>query len=69
MALLDAASKKLTWVTDTQWDAQAGDFAPKGGKFTFVINEDGRSDAYLADRDSGKPEKLAFPGGSEKRAR
>jgi len=63
VALLDAASKKLTWVTDTQWDAQAGDFAPKGGKFTFVINEDGRSDAYLADRDSGKPEKLAFPPG------
>ena len=63
VALLDVASKKLTWVTETQWAAQAGSFAPRGGKFTFVINEDGRTDAYLADRDSGKPEKLAFPPG------
>lgn len=64
IALLDVASKKLIWVTDTQWDAQAGNFAPSGGKFTFVINEDGRSDAYLGDRDNaGKPEKIAFPPG------
>jgi dipeptidyl aminopeptidase/acylaminoacyl peptidase len=63
VALLDVASKKLTWVTETQWDAHAGSFAPKGGKFTFVINEDGRADAYLADRDSGQREKLAFPPG------
>jgi dipeptidyl aminopeptidase/acylaminoacyl peptidase len=66
VALLDVASKKLTWVTETQWDAQAGSFATRGGKFTFVMNEDGRTDAYLADRDSGKPEKpekLAFPPG------
>jgi len=63
VALLDVASKKLTWVTDTRWDASAGSFAPQGGKFTFVINQDGRTDAYLADRDSGQPEKIAFPQG------
>ena len=63
VALLDIASQKLTWVSDTKWDASAGNFAPQGGKFTFVINEDGRTDAYLADRDSGGPEKIAFPTG------
>ncbi|MBZ5563444.1 MAG: S9 family peptidase [Acidobacteriia bacterium] len=63
VALLDVATKKLTWVTDTKWDASAGNFAPQGGKFTFVINEDGRTDAYLANRDSGQPEKIAFPAG------
>jgi dipeptidyl aminopeptidase/acylaminoacyl peptidase len=63
VALLDVTSKKLTWVTDTQWDADAGTFAPSGGKFTFEINEDGRTDAYLADRDSKQQEKIAFPPG------
>jgi Tol biopolymer transport system component len=63
VALLDVATKKLNWVTNTQWDAHAGGFASNGTKFTFVINEDGRTDAYLADRDSGHPEKIAFPPG------
>jgi len=37
VALLDVARQKLTWVTDTKWDASAGSFAPQAGKFTFVI--------------------------------
>ena len=63
VAMLDVASKKLTWVTDTRWDASAGSFAPQGGKYTFIINEDGRTDAYLADRDGGQPDKISFPAG------
>ena len=63
VAMLDVASKKLTWVTDTHWDASAGDFAPQGGKYTFIINEDGRTDAYGADRDGGQREKISFPAG------
>ena len=63
VALLDVASKKLTWVTDTKWDASSGHFAPQGDKFTFLINEDGRTDAYLADRSSGHPEKIVVPAG------
>ncbi len=63
VALLDIASKKLKWVTDTKWDAISGNFAPQGGKYTFIVNEDGRTDAYLADRDGGQPEKVSFPVG------
>lgn len=63
VALMDIASKKLTWVTDTQWDAHPGWFAPRGGKFTYMIGEDGRTDIYLADRDSGQQEKVSFPPG------
>ena len=63
VAMLNVASKKLTWVTDTHWDASAGDFAPQGGKYTFIINEDGRTDAYVADRDGGQREKISFPAG------
>ncbi len=63
VALMDIASKRLTWVTHTQWDAHPGWFAPQGGQFTFMIGEDGRTDVYLANRDSGQQEKVAFPPG------
>jgi dipeptidyl aminopeptidase/acylaminoacyl peptidase len=63
VALLDVASRKLRWVTDTRWDASSGNFAPQGGRYTFTINEDGRTDAYLADRDGGQREKISFPAG------
>ncbi|HYA25937.1 MAG TPA: S9 family peptidase [Terriglobales bacterium] len=49
VALLDAASKKITWATDTQWEASSGDISPDGKWFTYVINADGQTEAYLAD--------------------
>ena len=63
VALLDAATRKLTWVTDTQWDAVAGDFAPHGGRFTYRVNEDGRTKAYVAERGASRSEPLNFPEG------
>ncbi len=63
VALLDIASTKLTWATDTGWEAAAGDFAPDGRSFTYVINTDGRTDAYIADRATMRSRKLAFPAG------
>jgi dipeptidyl aminopeptidase/acylaminoacyl peptidase len=58
VALLDVATKKLTWVTDIKWEAQAGDFSPDGKAFTYTINEDGRTDVYLADSSTLKGAKL-----------
>jgi dipeptidyl aminopeptidase/acylaminoacyl peptidase len=63
VALLDIATRNLTWVTDTQWDARAGDFAPEGGRFTYLINEDGRTRTYIAERGSSRSEPLDFPEG------
>ena len=63
VALLDVASKKLTWVTDTQWKGESGSFAPHGGEFTYLINADGRTQAWLGNRDTGKKEKINFPPG------
>lgn len=63
VALLDTATKKLTWVTDTEWDASAGNFSPDGKSFTYLINEDGRIDLYLADTATGHGAKLDFPPG------
>lgn len=63
VALLDLDSKKLTWATDTKWEAWSGDFSPDGKMLAYVINQDGRTDAYLADRVSGTSEKISVPDG------
>jgi len=63
VALFDLAAKKFKWITDTQWQAQADSFSPDGSRFTFEINEDGRTDAYLADTATGHSQKLNFAPG------
>ena len=63
VALLDIASKKLQWVTETKWDASSRNFGLQGGQYTYSINEDGRTDAYLARRGGGQPWKISFPPG------
>src|SRR5262249_22185652 len=63
VALLDVATKKVVWVTNTQWEAEAGVFSPDGSRFSYSINEDGRRNVYVADRQSLKSQKLAMPEG------
>lgn len=63
VALLDVATKKITWVTDTKWEAGSGNFSPDGRRFTYELNADGRLDAYLADTASRAGQKLNLPSG------
>jgi dipeptidyl aminopeptidase/acylaminoacyl peptidase len=63
VAILDVNSRQLRWVTDVQWEASAGDFSPDGKSFTYTINRDGRTDAYLADRATGRAAKIAMAEG------
>ena len=49
VGLLDLPSKKWTWVTDTQWEASAGGFAPDGKSFTYVLDADGRTSVNFVD--------------------
>jgi dipeptidyl aminopeptidase/acylaminoacyl peptidase len=63
VVLLDIASRKLSPVTNTHWDGDAGNFAPSGSRFTYLINQDGRTEIYLADRNSPQGEKVPFPEG------
>ncbi|MGH9748034.1 MAG: S9 family peptidase [Candidatus Acidiferrales bacterium] len=63
VALVDVATEQLTWVTDTQWEANAGDFSPDGKQFTYVINADGRSNTYLADTATRAGSKINIPAG------
>lgn len=62
-ALLDIASKKITWVTDLKWEATSGDFSPDGKWLTYSVNEDGRADAYVARSNGMDARKLAMPPG------
>ena len=63
VALLDIATHKLRWATDTQWEASANDFSPDGSSFTYTLNADGLVDAYLVDSATLKAKKIPTGGG------
>jgi dipeptidyl aminopeptidase/acylaminoacyl peptidase len=63
VALLDVASKALSWVTDVKWQASSEDFSPDGKWISYTINEDGRQEVYLAPAGGGAPRQLAVPSG------
>ena len=58
VALLDIASKKLTWITDTGWEASSGFFSPDGKLFTYELNKDGINDVFLCETSSKKCNRL-----------
>ena len=63
IALLEIATRKLTWVTNTGWEATSPYFSPDGHHFTYELNQDGRNDVYLCDRASVKCDRLNMPEG------
>ena len=63
VGLLDLNTRKLTWVTNTQWEAQGGSFSVDGRQFTYSINQDGRTDVYLQSVGEPQAQKLPFPAG------
>ncbi|MDQ2843563.1 MAG: S9 family peptidase [Acidobacteriota bacterium] len=63
VALLDTSDKKITPVTDTEWEADPGSFAPAGDTFSYTLNQDGRTKIYLSQRGSNSPEQIEFPEG------
>ena len=63
VALLDIASRKVTWVTDVKWEAYATNFSPDGKTYAYVVNEDGRTDAYLVNRSTNRTQKIDLPRG------
>ncbi len=63
IALLDVATRKMTWVTDLEWEASSGNFSPDGKRFTYTVNQDGVIDAYLVDRSTNEAKKVDLPHG------
>jgi dipeptidyl aminopeptidase/acylaminoacyl peptidase len=63
VALLDIATKKLKWITDVQWEADAVAFSPDGKLICYTINADGLQTAYLYNLASGKATAVPMPAG------
>jgi dipeptidyl aminopeptidase/acylaminoacyl peptidase len=63
VGMLDVSSKKITWATDTKWEANSEHFSPDGKSFTYEINADGQIDAYIADRSTFRAQKIDLPPG------
>jgi dipeptidyl aminopeptidase/acylaminoacyl peptidase len=63
IALLDVATRKITWVTDLKWEASSGNFSPDGKHYTYTVNQDGVIDAYLVDRSTNEAKKVDLPHG------
>ncbi|HEY7056698.1 MAG TPA: S9 family peptidase [Vicinamibacterales bacterium] len=63
VALLTLPDQPLKWITDTKWEAAAGDFSPDGQRFTYAINADGRIDLFMADAASGRSDRIAINAG------
>ncbi len=63
VALLDVATKRITWLTKGEWEIRGGEFSPDGGRITFTANVDGNEDIYLHDIATGKSNALAIPKG------
>jgi dipeptidyl aminopeptidase/acylaminoacyl peptidase len=63
VVLVDVATHRLTWVTDLGWDVRPGEFSPKGDRFTYAVNEDGRTTLYLVERASMRAQTIGFPPG------
>jgi dipeptidyl aminopeptidase/acylaminoacyl peptidase len=48
-ALLDVATKKITWLTTDKWEVASGKFAPDGKSLTWTANVDGSADILVYD--------------------
>ena len=49
VGLLDLASKKIDWLTDENWELNAGSFSPDGKSLTWTANVDGTANIYSYD--------------------
>ncbi len=63
VALLDIASKKISWLTQDKWEISGGNFSSDSKSITWTANVDGNTDIYLHDIASGKTTTLPLPKG------
>jgi dipeptidyl aminopeptidase/acylaminoacyl peptidase len=66
-ALLDLATEKLRWITQTQWSSNAAAFTPDGGSAVVLLNADGRISTLfinlqsMQESERGVPPGLTYP--------
>lgn len=62
-ALIDVATKKISWLTDQKWEVTAGKFSPDGKRLTWTSNIDGDVDIFSYELSTRQVEKLPLPTG------
>jgi dipeptidyl aminopeptidase/acylaminoacyl peptidase len=63
VALLDLATKKLRWITHTEWSARDVDFTPDGRSVVVNMNIDGRQSIRFIDLKTMKQSERSVPPG------
>jgi len=63
VGLLDAATKKIHWLTQDKWEIRGGNFSPDGKTVTWTANVDGYVEIFLHELASGKTTSLPLPKG------
>jgi dipeptidyl aminopeptidase/acylaminoacyl peptidase len=63
VALYDLATKKLRWLTDTQWSAEGVAFTPDGGSVVYFKNGDGRISTRFLDLKTMQESERGVPAG------
>lgn len=61
VAILYLDSKKLRWLTDTQWSAQGSAFTPDSGSAVYLLNADGRLSTRFVDLKSMRESDRGIP--------
>jgi dipeptidyl aminopeptidase/acylaminoacyl peptidase len=63
VALLDIATKKISWLTKEKWEIHASSFSPDGKHVTWTANIEGNTGIYLHDLSTEKTASLPLPAG------
>jgi dipeptidyl aminopeptidase/acylaminoacyl peptidase len=63
VALLDIATKSITWLTNEKWEMQAGFFSPDGKRLTWTANIDGNSEIFVYELTTHQAHALPLPKG------
>jgi len=63
IALLDIATKKLSWLTKDKWEIHGSEFSNDGKQVTFRADVDGNEDIFLLELATSKSTPLAIPKG------
>jgi dipeptidyl aminopeptidase/acylaminoacyl peptidase len=63
VALLDIASSKIEWLTESKWETDAGNFSIDGKTLTWVSNIDGQKDIFLYDLAAKRAQIMELPKG------
>jgi Tol biopolymer transport system component len=60
IALLDVATKKISWLTQDKWEIRGGEFSPDGKRITFSANVDGNEDIFFTNSPLVRPHRSLF---------